>query len=214
MSRQKDVFLASEGDAWYSRNETSLASREWSADPVVRRVSALSIEGQRARTLEIGCGDGSRLQYIAEKLGHVVCGIDPSERAVAKARARGVDAVQSTADRLPFADATFDIVIFGFCLYLCDDADLFRIAYEADRVLASPGWLITFDFEARAPTYKPYHHLVGLMARKMDYKCMFLWHPAYTLASQEKFHHGTQQWTDEPDEWVTLACLRKFHGAR
>jgi hypothetical protein len=43
----------------------------------------------------------------------------------------------------------------------------------------------------------------------MDYKSMFLWHPAYTLASHEKLHHGTLAWTDDPDEWVSLACLRK-----
>ncbi len=214
MSGQKDVFLSSEGDAWFSRNEAALGARDWSRDPVCRKVGTLASAESRARVLEIGCGDGSRLQYLAAQHGQRVFGIDPSEQAVAKAQARGVEAVRSTADRLPFADAAFDVVIFGFCLYLCDDSDLFRIALEADRVLTSPGWLLILDFEARAPVYKPYHHLAGLISRKMDYKSMFLWHPAYTLGSYEKFHHGTQQWTDETDEWVSLACLRKFHAGQ
>jgi hypothetical protein len=52
------------------------------------------------------------------------------------------------------------------------------------------------------------------VSRKMDYKSMFLWHPAYTLGSHDKFDHRTQQWTDEPDEWISLASLRKFHVGR
>jgi ubiquinone/menaquinone biosynthesis C-methylase UbiE len=210
MSRQKDAFLHSEGDAWLARNEAALASCDWSRDPVCVRVESLLATTPRARVLEIGCGDGSRLQQIAHQQGREVRGIDPSAQAVARARARGVDAVRATADRLPCADASNDVVIFGFCLYLCDDADLFRIAQEADRVLASCGWLLILDFEARAPVYHPYKHLAGLVSRKMDYKSMFLWHPAYTLASYEKFHHHTREWSDEPDEWVSLACLRKL----
>lgn len=123
---------------------------------------------------------------------------------------QGVSARQSTADALPFPAAAFDVVIFGFCLYLCDNDDLFRIVQEADRVLAHPGWLVILDFDAQAPVFRPYHHAAGVRSRKMDYKSMFLWHPAYTLVAYEKFHHGTQQWTDDPGEWVSIACLRKF----
>lgn len=208
---QKDIFLRSEGDAWLRRNSAALESRDWSADPVCRRIAALPL-GPPLRVLEIGCGDGSRLQYLARTHGHRVWGIEPSQNAVMAAVTRGVQAVQSTADRLPFSAGSFDVVVFGFCLYLCDDDDLLQIAAEADRVLLSPGWLLILDFEAVAPRYRPYHHFAGVQSRKMDYKTMFLWHPAYTLASHEKFHHGNQQWSDDPDEWVSLACLRKFRA--
>jgi SAM-dependent methyltransferase len=214
MSLQKDMFLSVEGDAWFTRNEAALAVRDWSADPVCRQLARLSVTGRRSKVLEIGCGDGSRLHFLAGKHDCHVFGVEPSERAVLKARERGVEAVRSTADRLPFADASFDIVIFGFCLYLCDDGDLFRIALEADRVLAGTGWLLILDFEALAPVYRPYHHAAGITSRKMDYKSMFVWHPSYTLASHEKFHHATLQWTDESDEWVSLACLRKHRPTR
>jgi SAM-dependent methyltransferase len=212
MSRQRDMFLASEGDAWLSRNAASLSTRDWSLDPVCVRLAGLA--APQARLLEIGCGDGSRLQYLARTHGCRVFGADPSPRAVARAAQRGVEAVRSTADALPFAAGSFDIVVFGFCLYLCDDEDLFRIALEADRVLASPGWLLILDFEAPAPVYRPYHHAAGLVSRKMDYKSMFTWHPCFTVASYEKFHHATLQWTDERDEWVSLACLRKSPATR
>jgi SAM-dependent methyltransferase len=139
----------------------------------------------------------------------MTCGIDPSARAVARAAERGVRAERSTADRLPYGDGSFDVVMFGFCLYLCDDDDLFAIAREAHRVLAARGWLFIMDFEKPTPTYSDYRHRAGVRTRKMDYKTMFLWHPAYTLASHEKLHHETLQWTDDPDQWVSVACLRK-----
>jgi ubiquinone/menaquinone biosynthesis C-methylase UbiE len=210
MSSQKDVFLASEGDAWFRRNEAALESYDWTQDPVCKRLAQLEIN-RSTRLLEIGCGDGSRLEHVAKTYGCDVAGIDPSPAAVEKALRRGVQARQGTADRLPFTDGAYDVVLFGFCLYLCDERDLFEIAREADRVLADPGWLLILDFDARAPLYKPYHHLEGIKSRKMDYKSMFLWHPAYTLAGYDKFAHSTRQWTDEPDQWVSVACLRRRH---
>ena len=66
-------------------------------------------------------------------------GIEPSFKAVETACTSGVNAVQGTADRLPYRDGLFDVVVFGFCLYLCDREDLFRIASEADRVLNDQG---------------------------------------------------------------------------
>lgn len=208
MTTQKDVFLESEGDAWFRRNAAALQAFDGERDVVSRRVAAIESQ-QPLRVLEVGCGDGSRLSYLARKFGHQVAGIDPSQEAVNKATAAGVTALKGTADSIPFAAGAFDVVIFGFCLYLCDDKDLFQIAREGDRVLANPGWLLILDFEASAPVYRPYHHFAGLQSRKMDYKTLFSWHPSYTLASHEKFHHVTRQWTDDRNEWVSLACLRK-----
>lgn len=210
MTLQKDIFSETEGDAWFRRNSASLSSRDWSLDPVCVKLKTL-VGSTESKILEIGCGDGSRLAHLTTMLPCEVYGIDPSEEAVAKAKEKGIKAIKSTADILPFDDGIFDVVIFGFCLYLCDDIDLFRIAQEADRVMKDgEGWLLILDFESRAPTYRLYHHLEGIQSRKMDYKSMFLWHPSYTLASLEKFHHETQKWTDDSDHWVSLACLRKY----
>jgi len=208
MTGQKHTFLDSEGDAWFQRNEAALTSSDWSTDPVCREVQKLA-SGRKLKILEIGCGDASRLEYLKRTHGHEGFGVDPSAKAVARAESRGIHTVRTTADVLPFEDAAFDVVVFGFCLYLCDDQDLFRIAHEAHRVLAEPGWMLILDFDSPAPVYRPYHHVPGMVSRKMDYKSMFLWHPAYTLTAYEKFHHATRQWTDEAGEWVSLACLRK-----
>lgn len=159
--------------------------------------------------LEIGCGDGTCLAWLKNNLNADCYGIEPSAQAVAEACAKGVNAKQGTADELPFDNQSFDIVIFGFCLYLCDREDLFRIASEADRVLCAPGWLMILDFYSPVPRARIYHHRPGVQSYKMDYQSMFAWHPDYQCMTQKVRHHGEQSYTDNPDEWVALSVLRK-----
>ena len=159
--------------------------------------------------LEIGCGEGKRLAWLAENF-HLEChGIEPSALAVDAAKVAGVEAVQGTADVLPYETEMFDIVVFGFCLYLCDREDLFRIAQECNRVLKPDGWVVILDFFAPMPTRRPYHHREGVYSYKMDYRKLFDWHPAYTCFSHEINHHASDEFTDDPQEWVAISVLRK-----
>jgi ubiquinone/menaquinone biosynthesis C-methylase UbiE len=161
------------------------------------------------RLLEIGCGEGSRLVYLAKELGLDCFGIDPSAKAVDTANNRGVTALQGTADCLPFNDGQFDIVVFGFCLYLCDREDLFSIAREANRVLKPKGYVIVHDFYSPNSLKRDYHHLPGVFSFKMDYRKLFDWHPSYTCISHKVTAHGTNKFIDDPNEWVTTSTLRK-----
>ncbi len=209
--KQRDVFLDSEGDAWHERNaDAAMLGRTPASDPLLRKIVGLPIDGGVApRLLEIGCGAGAMLAWLTEHRGFECVGIDPSPLAIAAAAARGVTAVRGSAEQLPFDDGSFDIVAFGFCLYLCDREDLFRIAAEADRVLATNGWLLIFDFYSPTPVKRPYHHHPGVFSYKMDYRTLFTWHPAYTAVSHDVLHHATGALTDDVDEWVGLSLLRK-----
>jgi len=40
-----------------------------------------------------------------------------------------------TADKLVFKRNFFDIILYGFCLYLCDKKNYNQISYSANRVL-------------------------------------------------------------------------------
>lgn len=162
--------------------------------------------------LEIGCGDGGRLAWLHENLGSNVSGIDPSQEAVDSAQKSGVNAKVGTADVLPFEDNSFDIVIFGFCLYLCDRHDLFNIAKEADRILKNVGWIVIKDFYCESPTKREYHHFSGLYSYKMDYRTLFSWNPAYTCYSHVVTHHSDKIYTDDTSEWVATSVLRKNMG--
>lgn len=217
--KQRDVFLETEGDAWFARNTGRPDARyEPASDRLLAEIAALVKRDPcagPARVLEIGCGNGQRLAWLRDNLQCECSGIEPSQRATAAALSRGLDVRQATADRLPYADGSFDVVLYGFCLYLCDREDLFRIASEGDRVLRDPGWLLIHDFYDRKPSRRAYHHRPGLFSHKMDYTSLFSWHPAYSVYSHRLSEHGSQAYTDDPGEWVAISVLRKnFRGGK
>jgi ubiquinone/menaquinone biosynthesis C-methylase UbiE len=212
MMKQKDSFLKSEGDAWFNRNREAIENRQLpEGDPILSEILKLPPpqSSNKFKVLEVGCCDGYRLEWLQMNMGCQCCGIEPSGQAVDKARQRGLEVYQGTADELSFPDNSFDIVTFGFCLYLCDRDDLFRIAKEADRVLMDPGWLIIHDFYSTTPIEREYCHLPGLFSYKMDYRTLFTWHPAYTCFRHTVTHHGKNVFTDDPQEWVATSVLRK-----
>lgn len=212
---QKDIFLLSEADAWFERNKVATSEIDFSDDSVAASVvevagfPATGLMTDGLQILEIGCGEGRRLEWLSEKLGADVFGVDPSALAVEQACARGVKAERGTADELPFEDATFDILIFGFCLYLCDRHDLFQIVREADRVLKQDSWLIIHDFFSPIPIKCKYHHRSGIYWHKMDYRELFSWHPAYTCYSHRLRDHAQNGFTDNERDWVATSIMRK-----
>lgn len=212
-TQQKDIFLESEADAWFDRNHEAIQKRNFTDDLVVRAVTEIAKLPQYAETnvkiLEVGCGEARRLEWLADNLNVDVSGIEPSAKAVEQARIRGVQAQRGTADKLPFDNASFDVVIFGFCLYLCDRQDLFRIASEADRVLKSDAWIVINDFFAPESIKREYHHKLGVYSYKMDYRTLFDWHQAYTCYAHKLSHHGVNEFTDDPQEWVATSVMRK-----
>ena len=211
---QKEIFLAGEGDAWFARNRQALSQREFGpADPVIAALIGMAGTfdngSAKPRLLEVGCGGGQRLKWMNANLGFDCYGVEPSEAAVQQAVGLGVQAVRGTAELLPFESSSFDVVVFGFCLYLCDPEDLFKIAAEADRVLKKKSWLIIHDFFNPEYNVRNYHHREGVFSRKMDYRTMFDWHPHYTCMSHQVGHHGDQSFTDDRAEWVAVSVLRK-----
>lgn len=210
---QKNVFLAEEGDAWYGRNREALASKTDAAQDPVQQ--ALLQAGLRPRNLlEIGCSDGWRLRQIGQRFGCACSGVEPSAAAVAAARqaAPDIDIHVGTAERLPFADGAFDMVVYGFCLYLCDRADLFRIVAEGDRVLAEGGHVVIYDFHTDMAYRNPYAHVAGLYAYKMDHARLFTANPTYRLVHQALMGvHGEA--TPEMDNRLGVSVVKKDMAA-
>lgn len=207
---QKDLFLASEGDQYYDRNRNKLTVREQqSSDQILADLKRANLQVQNI--LEIGCSNGWRLETLRNLYNARCFDIDPSSIAIHEGTAWFPDLSLrvGTADKLPFEDDKFDLVIFGFCLYLCDREDLFRIVYEADRVLMDTGYISILDFYPPFPYRNMYEHTSGIYSYKMDYSKMFLWNPAYTLVSRSVFTHYGLTRIDEPNERLSVAILRK-----
>ena len=213
--KQKDIFLTGEGNAWFNRNANALAEQILpDSDPLLVELIGLkehlaAVQGG-VRVLEVGCGAGGRMSWLQQNMGLECHGIDPSDIAVSEANSAGVRAQVGTADHLAFTDKSFDVVIFGFCLYLCDRGDLFKIAAEADRVLRDQGWLLIKDFYSPIPLATAYHHKAGVYSYKMDYKTLFTWNPDYSVYSNRVAHHVDGGYTDDRQEWVATTVLRKF----
>jgi ubiquinone/menaquinone biosynthesis C-methylase UbiE len=203
---QKSEFLRGEGDAWFERNRGAFDPQH---DPVITGLFELGQSPRRV--LEIGCADGARLSVLHEIFSSECCGIDPSTDAIrsAKSRDKNLDVSVGTADKLDFADSQFDLVIFGFCLYLCDVSDHFAIAREADRVLADGGVLVIYDFSSSIPFKNKYSHRSGISSYKMDWTKMFTWHPSYRLIIRRYRESVLGGRTFSPNEAIVADFLRK-----
>ena len=147
------------------------------------------IEPRPSRVLEIGCSNGWRLDKIMAAGARECIGIDPSEAAIEDGRRRfpPLQLHKGTAERLPPRLGGFDLIIFGFCLYLCDPADHFAIVAEADRHLSDGGHLVIYDFDPLSPYRNRYSHADGVYSYKMDYARLFLAHPHYSLRERIAF---------------------------
>jgi len=213
ISKQKYIFLKGEADAWFKRNCKTFEKTDFRQDEICLLVTDICESYNcQLRILEVGCSGGDRLKFLSDILNCEVHGIDPSEMAVGRCRANNINALVGTADHLPYEDSFFDILIFGFCLYLCDRDDLFKIVSEANRVLKDEGWVIIKDFYAKQPMKRFYQHADEVYSYKMDYASLFTCHPNYVNYHQQLFHHKSLKMTDSSDDWVAVSAIRKLDG--
>jgi ubiquinone/menaquinone biosynthesis C-methylase UbiE len=205
-SIQKQAFLEGEGDAYFLRNQGRGGGYE--KDPILRVMRRLKLSG--TAILEIGCGSCDRLAIVNEKFGAECFGIDPSKAAIETARRRHsyLNLEVGTADVLPFPTDRFDLVVFGFCLYLVDPADFFSVAREADRVLKNCGTLLIYDFCTPSAYSNTYVHRDGIVCRKMEWSRMFTWNPAYSLVHRE-FSSPDRGELQDIDMRITVDVLMK-----
>jgi len=95
--------------------------------------------------LEVAAGPGGGLLYISHVTSpRLLVGIDTSFTATRQGRRRGLDLRRGFAERLPFADKTFDYVLCVDSINLVTDP--WRTFSEMERVLAPNGTILTGDF--------------------------------------------------------------------
>jgi SAM-dependent methyltransferase len=136
-------------------------------DRFMGRYSAL-LSGQMAdlagvrpgdQVLDVGCGPGALTAELASRLGPAaVTAIDPSASFVAAAQARnpGVKVLEAAAERLPFADATFDGALAQLVVHFMADpvaglAEMARVT-RPNGVVAASVW----DYAGRQSPLEPF----------------------------------------------------------
>jgi SAM-dependent methyltransferase len=187
--KQLDAFLGGEANHYYARNRDKSAQDH----PVV--VAIISANLKPKSILEIGCCDGRVLEILRTKLDCLVTGVEPSAEAVNVGRSRGLNLFLGSATELPLG--TYDLIIFGFCLYLVDRTDLFKAIYLADDRLIDGGHIAIHDFHD-GPYARTYSHAPALQCYHMDNSALFTAHPGYTIIQRSM-----------QDEQIGVTILRK-----
>ncbi|MDR5637964.1 MULTISPECIES: class I SAM-dependent methyltransferase [unclassified Thermosynechococcus] len=110
-----------------------------------------------AVVLDLCCAHGVVTQALTQAFDQVT-GLDASPKAIARARQRVPQAtyVEAFAEKMPFADATFDLVHTSMALHEMTAEQLRAIVAEVWRVLKPGGWFALIDFHRpQVPLFWP-----------------------------------------------------------
>lgn len=126
-------------EAWIAdMGEHGDFGRRYVLDPVMR---PRALARAPKDVLDVGCGEG-RFCRMLKQNGVNVTGIDPTPKLISAARARDVGGayLEAPAEKLPFRDGSFDLVISY--LTLIDIPDIQAAIHEMSRVLKPGGALL------------------------------------------------------------------------
>ena len=134
---------------------------QWFYD-AVSALAALSVGGEKrfhqlflrdleinpdAKILDLCCGAGQATRELV-KHSQNVTGLDASPIAIRRAKQNVPQAkyVESFAEKMPFSDRQFDLVITNTAMHEMDTEQLQQIIQEVNRVLTPAGQFIIIDF--------------------------------------------------------------------
>ncbi len=112
------------------------------------KIAAEIFATRRARVIDIGCGEGKFTRALTAHFDEVH-GVDVKASSIAKAQAaaqaenKDVQFQVASGEALPFADGSFDVVVFSNSLHHMPDPA--RALAEAARVMKSGGLLYVME---------------------------------------------------------------------
>jgi SAM-dependent methyltransferase len=139
------------------RPDGSAADFAAAAERLCRRVCDAGGARDGQRILDVGCGFGGTVASLNERFSGVdLCGLNIDARQLERARqevrsrpGNRVDFHEGDACRMPFADASFDVVLAVECAFHFPSRA--RFLREAARVLRPGGRLSLCDFVPSGP---------------------------------------------------------------
>ena len=136
-------------DQFGPRAQAYLSSAVHAAGEDLQQIASLVRGHKQARVLDLGCGGGHVSFAVAPEVGEVVAYDLSAEMLTAVTRAavdRGLDNLRTecgAAGTLPFADASFDIVLTRYSAHHWRDLD--AALKEARRVIRPTGFAVFAD---------------------------------------------------------------------
>ena len=215
----KKIFLESEGDAYYKRNQSFLEDYISKGTRILDKfLQENNIVETHKSILEIGCCSGYNLKYLCEKYNNFEgAGIDPSLKAVEAGNEKiresnsqlNIQLIQGTSDFLDFKDDSFDIILVGFCLFWVDRKYLFKTITEIDRVLKTGGYVVLEDFDTNIPYIRENKHNADAYTYKQNYSNLFLANPQYYLVKKDSYSHVNEKFHISIQERISTCILYK-----
>jgi ubiquinone/menaquinone biosynthesis C-methylase UbiE len=212
---QSNLFLNGEGDAWFVRNRENANIVKVPQDIAFICSTLEGFENKINRVLEIGCAGGEKLSALQKHFNAEGYGIDPSKEAIESAKkhfgppSEKLNFCRGLATDLPFEDGQFDLVFFGFCLYLVPPTEIFKAVAEANRVLRGGGFLAILDFDYGQFKVSSYKHAEGIFSYKNNYSRLFTSSGYFHQMSKWSYSHFGNSFTEDRDERVSIEVLFK-----
>ncbi len=210
MKNQELAFTNNEGDNWFIRNKSKI--KENSAEISLLCNWLMPYQNQISTILEIGSGPGNKLAQICWQLNAMGWGVEPSKKAVDFANKnynKNCKFTVATADNLSFLNVTFDLVHFGFCLYLVSRNKINTVIKQADKLVKPGKFLSIIDFDPRTSFENDYVHFEGLKSYKNNYYKMFCDLGNYSLINKFSFSEKSFCFSKKEDDRICLTLLYK-----
>ena len=210
----RELFLKSEGDAYYLRNRNSL-NEDIGFDVILYTEFLLNnkFPKENMKIVEIGASNGRNLNFFKNNLECEVSGIEPSSKAIEEGNKKFFNGenvlLKGTSDSLPYEDESIDVVMFGFSLFWVGRKYLFKSISEADRILKNGGFLFITDFDTKNPYKRINIHNKDAYTYKMNYANLFLSNPQYYLIEKKSYSHNDSTFDFEIQERVSAQILYK-----
>lgn len=172
---QRDHFLASGGDDWFTQNVGEVERRGLEGDLILQMLTLYHLRPQRV--LEIGAGTGQRLDAI-RTMGAEVTALEPSALALAYMREHSPE-IRQVLGAVPGSGLSerFDLIIVNFVLEYIDRDLLYAGIAEIDSLLDEGGYLLLGDFTPTQPIVwsfqRPGQQQIYQIF-KQDYPALFL----------------------------------------
>lgn len=190
--RLERLWRGSFGDAYLERNRSAVSHRRpfWEKQLSDRPVS---------RVLEVGCNTGANLTWLIGG-GRTVCGVDVSQNALASLKRSLPEAAafHAVGRRLPFRDASFDMVFtMGVLIHQPPEA---LPAVMSEIVRCTRRYILCGEYFADTNTEVPYRgHHGALFKRDFGrlYQELF---PELSLL--ERGHLSRDEGWDDVTYWV------------
>ena len=204
MPNQTEKFINKEADEWFLRNKLILNKNLKGVYNIPINMIKNFLKKEDF-ILEIGCSNGRNLNEIFLKTEGQCFGVDPSKVAILEGKKMfpKINLNFGVAHDLNFENQKFNVVWFGFCMYLM------KAVSEADRVLKENGFLVITDFDPIYPFKNKYLDMDQIHSFKADYSKLFLANPAYSLVEKKSYSHESSCFHRDENQRIASWVLNK-----